>query len=576
MKNKKLPRKPFVSVKDERGQNVLKIYDTSAQAREALELYKYELEQRKKRGYARRPNDPTPEAPILDAEDLAKKERQRKEAIRLQEERLRLAQIEEKKRRDRLRELSRLKKVELEKRKNEARRLAAAAVKQFKANNFEKAVSLFEKAVTLDPSDRSYYFLYGVSLYRINKFNLSIVILLQAVGKAVKIADRDFYIGLNYYRIKESQKAHLEFDKVKKADPKNIGSTAAFYSGIVHMQDKEYNEAKDEFQWVLDNSQDPKLDQKAEEMIEKVLALQKIEKLAKTKNFVNALFGLQYNSNILSSSESAQDIGTATNVGGGRILAVGGYRYRPYYKEKEELSIKYSTVYQYSFRASFTAADAFLNTLTVPYVRKGTLFGKGAKYSVEPGYELLNLDVNTDGKRERILDSILLNSDMSLVMGPNWVSVYKFQYRNDDSKLTITDAADDASANRYILKTTQSIFLNKKKDKASLNTFGIQWNDADGQNNNWFRFDLGTSYVMPFYWDSSMILGLSYFNLGYSDRTDNRTDNNYNLSFTLSKPINDEFTALFTGGYIRNDSNVADNEFTQWTVMSAISYNGAF
>src|SRR5262249_26430019 len=156
-------------------------------------------------------------------------------------------------------------------------------------------------------------------------------------------AERDFFIGLCHYKLKEYPQALNSFQKAKAAKHPQISPSATFYEGVVHFTELRYEPAKVSFQEVLDTSNDPKMDQSAEDYIEKIdRILAFIRNKEKTFLF-NFTTGMQYDSNVLSVNTSDPSTGSATDVADMRTIMGGSAEYRPVYTKETEFSAKLRT-----------------------------------------------------------------------------------------------------------------------------------------------------------------------------------------------------------------------------------------
>jgi hypothetical protein len=221
-----LKRKPFLSRKSDRGERVYDVFDTKEQAEVASKA----REEAKKLEQEAKEAKPTPQmekalskvaaAALIEAEKLAQIEAEKlrlaaEEASR-EAERARLAQIEKQKEEERKRKAAELDAAEKARRKAQATKLSEQGMAAYTAGDFPKAESLFQQSIELDPSTKNYYYFYGIALFRNNKNNQSIVILQQVeAAQNIDLVERDYYIGLNYFKLKEAQNSLEIFRKIK-------------------------------------------------------------------------------------------------------------------------------------------------------------------------------------------------------------------------------------------------------------------------------------------------------------------------------------------------------------------------
>ena len=143
---------------------------------------------------------------------------------------------------------------------------------------YADAEKLFAQAVELDPTNSTFYYQYAVTLYKLENYNKSVVILRLAQGGEVNEVEKRYYVGMNLLKLREFEGAVTEFDAVQAANNESLSPSAAFFKGVIRFQKEQYDTAKKDFEYVLDNSKDPRLDQQAETYIEQIANVMAFEK----------------------------------------------------------------------------------------------------------------------------------------------------------------------------------------------------------------------------------------------------------------------------------------------------------
>jgi len=143
-------------------------------------------------------------------------------------------------------------------------KLLKQSSKSISEGNFEKSKDLLLRASNKVPHSENLYQQYGLSLFRSKEYNKSLVVLDLVSTPAKKQIIKLFYKGLNYFHLKEYDSALLELEKAMDLKSKEFSATAAYYHGVSLTQLERYDEAKNSFQYVLDNSSSPDLDSRAE------------------------------------------------------------------------------------------------------------------------------------------------------------------------------------------------------------------------------------------------------------------------------------------------------------------------
>lgn len=565
-----LRRVPFILRRDKNGQQNIEIFDTKEQARNAMKIYRVEheaLEFQKQKVVS---------DSALGTAELAHAAKAKEAAAFAAAERLRLEQVEARKAAELEAEFKRRTAAEQTKRKQQAAELAKQALAHYQAGQFPEAAKKFERAFELDPEERAYHFQFGVALYRVENFNKSLVHISLAGGPSVNPAEKDYYLALNHYRLKETQQAVEAFKRVENAKHPELSPSASFYAGMIHFEGKKYEDARNAFQTVLDTSNDAKLDQRAEEAIEQILRLQQFEAERAKKWYLTATIGYNYDSNVLQISDSQRDTGTASNTAGNRLLGQTSLRYRPLYEADREFAAQLDFLTLYTMDESFKSdqdlrnADPMVAGITLPYTRKGLLAVKGYKVDLVPGFETTYMSIEND-ENKPILNSYVFNVLNTVIMSDDWFANYNLETRYDQSGLDSSTDINDKTAFKAKLGWGNYFFLNQEKNRIVTADLAYTSNQAKGDNAVYDRLDVGVGYVGQTYMKMTYNVKLSYFQLAYTKNTDGRSDNSYTLSYALSKKLDETYSAGFMLSHNLNQSNVPANEFNRTSGMLTLS-----
>ncbi|MDZ4661153.1 MAG: hypothetical protein SGJ18_05985 [Pseudomonadota bacterium] len=572
-----LKRKPFITRKSETFRT-LDVFDSKEQAlaaQKAIADQKKFAEQAEAKPSLQLEKSLKAAGAVLEAEQLALANalalKLAEEAASREADRARLAQLEAQKQEEQKRKQSEMNAAEKKRRKDQATKLAAQALEHFKQNEFPLAEDKFKKSVELDPENISYYYKYGVTLYRNDKFNDSIVILSRCPPGSYDPVERDFYLALNHYRLKENGKALEMFRGVKSAKNPNLSPSAAFYEGLILFGELKYEDAKIPFQEVLDTSADPRLDEQAERYLEQIAGILYFA-AQKAKSFLlSGTLGLQNDSNILLVSDSALDQGTATGGGGLRYMFQGSLAWRPIFEKDKEFSTKVSTLYLYSADSDFTSADPTITNISFPYVYKGMLAGLGNKLEVTPAYETLNMNSDGIGWSERLLASTILGINNTTVLDERRFSSVALSIRKDTSPTTT-----DSSAMKTALSTNQLRFIDKERKKMYNYELGYTINSSQGNDFFYSRYDAKLGYTQPWKWETIWFSQLGLYVANYSRKSPAQTDKNTTLTTGLSKKLNENFTSGGTLAYTMQDSSVDASDYSKWIAMLTLTGNYDF
>ncbi len=575
--SKELRRLPFVLRKDPvTGVQNVELFDNADQARNAYRAFQAEKEL-----LVALKNRLDQRNQTLDTAMLAIEKAEFEEVSRNLAERVRLSQVETQRLAALLQSYSQASPEERAKRKVEAQKLADQAMTEYRANQFPEAKKSFEAAVDLDPTNRGYYFQYGVTLYKIEDFNRSLVYLDLAESKAVKQAERDFYRGLNFYRQRDSNSALTAFEKVVNAKDPEISPSSRFYRGLIHFEKQRWAEARTEFQLVLDESNDPVLDERAEGYVEQALRMQQIEAERAKRWSLAGTFGAMYDDNVLLSSDSDRDRGTATNAAAWRTLLQGTAKYRAIYEDTSEWAVQLDAMTMYSVDKDFQTvqsisnSDATIAGLTAPWTHKGVFMGKGHKFDLVPGIETTYMSIENN-EWKSIFNSYVLNFQNLFVISDTWFTNVNVDLRQDVSGLSASTGDDDSTAFKSKISWSNINIPFEDKKQLVLSDLGYTVNSSLGKNGVFNRLDLGVGYIRPWKWDTTFNSKLSSYILTYPENATGRIDNNIGLTLGLSRKVGEKLTSGLTTNYQINGSNVTANQYKKLTAMITLTATEAF
>lgn len=576
--NGRLTSKPFVWKKNDKGQMLVDVYDTQEQADAVRNAY--ETEQRlkaeaHKQRLLKEAQAKEAAAQAAAAAHKAAMEQLAIEAAQREADRLRLEQLEKQRAEERERQARMLTEQQKALRRAKAKELAEEAMVLFNKGEFDAAEPKFKQSIELDPENKTYYFQYGVTLYKNEKFNDALVILkISEVPPAMEM-EKAYFTGLVHYRLKEYKPAKENFAKASASTDSTIGPSSNFYRGLIQFSEEEYKEAKQSFETVLDTSKDPRMDQQAEEYIERILQAMQFKKMQEKRWSATGTVGLSYDSNVILSPDTAST--EATDKADARLHTSGELAYRAIYNPTHEWTLKFAPNLTNSAKNQVARADPWLVGFGSPYTYKTTAWGKGYVFSAKPTYEMLYMDPNGTGTKSQIMRSIYVTFDNMFVMKPNHIAIYSLDVRNDDFNLADSTGDNDYDAMRYTLKTTQMVFLDKSKKEAVVGNLGFGLNDAKGKNKDYQRIEFGATYLRPMKWGYSWTFGLSAFNLSYNNSDDGRKDFNVTLSTGIDKPIRDWVSWNVTAAYTKNDSSEESTyEYSKWLIMTSATFTSIF
>lgn len=566
----KLLRKPFFFRTESKTVQAISVYDSKDQAYVAYEDFL-------KTGTGR----PIVDRAALEAQRVAQMTLEQKafeEAqLKLESERKKMEEEEARKAEELKKKQAAATAAEKERRKKEAKDLAEKAMGFYRLDRFAEAETLFQKSIELDPENQTYYFQYGVCQYQSQRYNRSLAILALAKEGGFDPVERDYYVALNYLKLKQNAAAYKGFIEVKNKNNKIMSPAAAFFAGVIDFQSENYDSSKLLFEYVIDSSSDSQLDAQAESYLEQIANLRQFEEMQKKKFLITANLGLMYDSNILA-MDPAQ---TNLDLAGIRWSYGGSVEYRPVYKMNHEFSAVLAVNDLYSLDKTLKAsadlqnADPLVLSVSLPYVFKTTAFERPYRLSLIPAYEAVQMNLDREGSRENIVNSGVLTLAQTLVATEKWFSNLNLEYRSDRSQVTSADD-DNQSATKASVFTSQTVFTDSKNSQAWTFDLGYANNNAQGVNQKYTRVDAALGYFMPIYNTTTGSARLSYYGSNYGQHLVGRTDTNMGLSLSSRTPLSDILSWNNSLSYNKNTSTQTTSSYDRWVLGTTFSWNQSF
>ncbi len=567
-----LPRKPYFLRKEGSIQK-LSVFNSAEQAMEAYTIYRQGIQNT---------NHPSIPKPILDkaaieaarnaeiaAEQarLAKLAQQQELDRQKQEEEARRKQEELKKQQEALAG------AERQKRMDQAKTLSKEALTHYQSQQYPEAEAKFRESIELDPSETSYYFQYGATLYKNQKYNEALVAFTLANDPSINTREKAFYEGLCHMKLKEFAPALEQFALVTSVSDDTLTPSAAFFSGVIFFSQEKYRLAKASFEKTLDTSKDPQLDEQADNYIEQIANIEQFQAKLAQRFTTSVTTGLIYDSNILLLSNSSSS--TATDKAGFRALLNAGLEYRIIYTESHELhgEINYTDMYSVDSKlkanATLQMADPMLFTAKLPYKWKGRLWQKPYLVTVAPGYETLNLNVDGAGPRENTMGTTTLSTEQTFIVKDDYFTIVKLDWRGEDSKIESSGTSD---ATKITLGNNNILFLDAKKSQAALINWSYLINQSTSDDNAFNKIELAGGYLTPVLQKSSWTNMLSLSQSTYAKSSTNRKDSNFNLSTSFSAPLYEKIQGIFAFSYETNTSTVEASTYNKYSLTATANW----
>ncbi len=457
--------------------------------------------------------------------------------------------------------------------KAKAASLAKLALEKYNKQNFQEALNLFDQSMALDPSNNSFYFQYGVTLFKLDRFEKALTYL--QLDRASENKEQDYFIALSYLKLDQKDKAKENFTKL--AQDKSLGPIATFYLGIIDMSQENFESAKNHFQIVLDTSTDNQLDQQAENYIEQIANILKYKELQKNRWTLTGNIGAQYDSNILTVSPDV----VSTDLSGFRTTYGFNLEYRPIYSEKSEFAINlmysdiYSTTSSLQPSSQFQNIDPLTTGVTAPFKRRGKLFDLPSQWGVTPYFKTIQMNADGIDTREAILQSTGVTLDTTLVQSDKVLHSTGLDLRQDNS-FSSSSGDNDQDASYLGLTYALTQFTDDNQKEAWIKEASLGLNSATGKNLRYYLAGFNLGYLVPGYWDALWVAKVGVTHKNYSESTLGRQDNLLSLNLISQKKLSN--TLQFSGGLIFNSSlsNIDSYKYNQFVILSQLIWQKAF
>ena len=514
-----------------------------------------------------------PEVKTL-AEKTKKLEVDVRKQNRMQEQtQLSLEEIQAKKRLDQLEQQAKLSAVERQRKIQLAQVAVEKADKFYAAQKYVEAEASYAEATVLNPEAESYLYRYGVSLYKNEKYNLSLATLSMSEAPDGRENEKSYYIALNHLKLKDYDKALKEMKEIRDENEPSISPTASYLAATIEIQQKKFPGARKSLEYVLDNSQDPSLDRNAEEMLEQVDQLERFYESKNEKYRFTLFGGTIYDGNVLNiaANNSATDVKAYRLTYGATALGVW-YR-TPNSDLGTLLSVSdyYSTNTQFKGDAALQTADAFEGSLSVPYHLDFAVHQKTYNLELSPYYKSTYLSP-TGGTRSEAIRTTGATLNLATPLRSDLLISGKLDASSDTSYLPTTSADDDLSAKKYGLTLIPTWLLDLKGEKSLSVDVSYLVDQAEGKNYRYNQMGAGLTYGFPGWWRSNASARLDYVAQDYKDAATPRKDNAVSLTGSLVKDLSKTWNMLLSAQYVNANSPVDIYKYDKFVVSALFTW----
>lgn len=442
----------------------------------------------------------------------------------------------------------------------------------FNRGGYVTAQEAFEKAILLDASVDNYYYDYGISLYKNGKYERALAVLSLLEGSVSYGQELPYYQALSHFKLNEEEFALQKFLEVKEQNHQSLSPLSAMYAGLLLQKQKKYQEAKDNFQYILDTSKDPKLDALAEKNLESIIALEQREIEQGKRWSITFYTGMLYDGNVLNIADnfSTSDLSAYRTMYGGTV------DYRFLNREQDQWLARFSASDMYSLNNKFKAdstlqsVDPLQLNVSLPYIR----YSKTSILSISPNYQQIYMSLDETG-RNLVYSIAGLESSYVKVKAGAWMSEYKIEVSRDTFHAATT-LENDQTATKFTVSTTQSKLFDSAGKKTAFVDLTYTLNNARGVNSKYNRpmLSLGASYPLS---DSFLAFTKAdFYVMDYSQSITDRKDNGFIISLGGNYDITSRWTWTNNLQYFNNNSTVDGYDYRKVAIMSLITYRTGF
>ncbi|MEE9259117.1 MAG: tetratricopeptide repeat protein [Nitrospinaceae bacterium] len=416
-----------------------------------------------------------------------------------------------------------------------------------KLERFEEAIPHFEKTIEIDPQIQGVYLNLGIALFNIGSYDLAQEKLNRAVETDPLNPSTQLFLGLIRQKKKLDQESLPFFKRAMQLDP-SLESLARFNIGLAHFNMDRADEAKNEFNRVVEIGMDPDLVQSSREFLEII----KKRKADDKTWWVKASTHIQFDDNVTVVEQDEvtgkEDTAYIFEFGSGYNLSskpafgmsVGYDFYQSFFKEQSDLDFQ---SHSFSLGTSHEAET----------------------WDTRLDYSFVHTTLGQEGFLN--MHNIIPRFGFSLSSNLYTSISYMFQDKNFVS-LNVRDATNHSGT------VNQFIFFMDNKAYALL---GYKYDDEDALDNEFdYRGHLLTAgFNLQLPWDSKLFSSYQYNLRLYKNLTAeierDRRDEKQTVKMIFTKKISDYLDFKIDYEHIQSTSNLESVDFKENIVMFGLA-----
>ncbi|MBC7467326.1 MAG: tetratricopeptide repeat protein [Bdellovibrio sp.] len=452
--------------------------------------------------------------------------------------------------------------------------LYQSGLKSYVKGDYNGARKLFEAAILADPENDKIYFDYAKCLYRQNNFKSALSIFLMLENATGLENSAEFYSALSLYRLKAYKISLQKFNAIQKESNSDLAPSAAFYAGQIYYLQSKYVEAKSNFEFVLDQSKDPKMDAAAEKYIDLISQQERVQVKLDKKFGYSLNVGFIYDGNVLNVAEQ----NSTTSLKAYRLSYGGSAFYRAMNKANESWSPTFTFYDLYSVNTNFKSdttiqgTDPMILEFSFPYSSNFLIGKKSSNLIISPAIQSIYM-TKSSTSRELVFNNVLLSSTLSLGYSNYFTVAYKFDISREQSYITEASPNDEQTSQKYGLKVSSYYLLDRSTSETLILDLQYLIVNADGINSTFNKTYTAFGYARNLDSKWSLYAKAEYSVLNYGKSTLGRKDNIAAGYFGGNYAVGVNDTISLGLGYQTNQSNVDLYKYNKVIVSSAYTLN---
>nr|BFD60198.1 hypothetical protein CKG001_23050 [Bdellovibrio sp. CKG001]BFD63610.1 hypothetical protein BdHM001_22910 [Bdellovibrio sp. HM001] len=515
-----------------------------------------------------------PVAKVLSPQAVRRLERQEREEKR-QMEKTQLA-LEEEQARQRaqlLEQQAALTLAEKNRKKAAATNMVKEADKLYAKQDYAGAERKYAQAVDMDPEEDSYYYRYGVTLYKIENYNKSLATLSMADVPSELSLEKDYYIALNHLKLRDYEKARKKFVEIRSENDATLSPMASFFAGNIEMQQQKFPEARSSMEYVLDNSKDPRLDRSAEELLNQIDKMQAFYESKKEKYRFTGFIGAVYDGNVLNVAENnvTTDVKALRLNYGASALAIWKRTPTSDFGTQIGISDYYSTNTSFQGDAVLQTADPLQLDLSLPFHKEFEFSKRSLNWELVPTYRSIYMSP-TGGTRSEVIRSLGVNTTLAAPVQSDMLMAVRLEASKEETLLDSSVGDDDQSGLRYGMTLLPTWILDLKGEKSLTLDAGYLINQAEGRNYRYKRSSVGLTYAFAAWWKSNASLRAEYSSQNYDEAVTTRIDSNPIVTAAFNKDLKRNVNWLMSVQYNVGDSDEDSYDYNKFVVTSLFTF----